>query len=47
VVQSGPLADALRAMLASRTDVTPVEDVVDPVLGALSMARDMAEAGSG
>ncbi len=47
VVQSGPLADALRAMLASRSDVTPIEDVVDPVLGALSMARDMAETGSG
>lgn len=47
VVQSGPLADALRALLASRTDMTPVDDTVDPVLGALSLARDIAEAGSG
>ena len=47
VVQSGPLAGALRAMLASRTDVTPVDDFVDPILGALSLARDIAETGSG
>jgi N-acetylglucosamine kinase-like BadF-type ATPase len=47
VVQPGPLAAALRTMLASRSDVTPVEYAVDPVLGALSLARDMVETGSG
>jgi N-acetylglucosamine kinase-like BadF-type ATPase len=47
VVQSGPLADALREMLESRQDVTPVEEAVDPVLGALTLARNIAEAGSG
>jgi N-acetylglucosamine kinase-like BadF-type ATPase len=47
LVQSGPLVGALRAMLASRPDVTPVEEAVDPVLGALSLARDIAEAANG
>jgi len=47
VVQSGPLADTLKAMLTDRADLAPVEDAVDPVLGALSLARDMAETGSG
>ncbi len=46
VVQSGPLADALRAMLTDRADLAPVEDAIDPVLGALSLARDLAETGS-
>jgi N-acetylglucosamine kinase-like BadF-type ATPase len=46
VVQSGPLRGALRAMLTNRTELTPVDDVVDPVLGALSLARDLAESGS-
>jgi len=43
VFESGPLAGALRAMLAARSDVTPVDDIVDPVAGALSLARDSAE----
>jgi glucosamine kinase len=46
VVQSGPLADALRTMLTDRADLAPVEDAIDPVLGALSLARDLAETGS-
>ena len=47
VFESGPLAGALRALLAARTDVTPVDDIIDPVAGALSLARDIAGSGSG
>ncbi len=43
VFESGPLAGALRALLAARSDVTPVDDVIDPVAGALILARDIAE----
>jgi glucosamine kinase len=46
VFESGPLAGALRAMLAARSDVTPVDDIIDPVAGALSLARDIAETAS-
>lgn len=47
LIQSGPLADALRTGLAARSDVRPIDDAVDPVLGAVSLARQMAETGSG
>ncbi len=47
VFRSGPLGAELRAMLADRSDVAPVEDVIDPVKGALSLARDIAQTGSG
>lgn len=46
ILQTGALASALRATLAARSEFTLIEQVVDPIAGALRLARDIAEAAS-